>query len=482
MLRLALCIVMLVPGVAAAQPERYELGRRLKQFEKAWDVHTDAAARKRALEIMPQVTQQFFSFRFGDAGRTLDEARWRLEGTKPNDTQRWLASLYAVPEKRIMDTAEVSLKVTIKAFYKTVDSIPEGAAVRIGFPGSPRVTVPISKLPLTVEVPAPIQFKPGLPSHMDYFLQVNFMAGSWNEFQEIAISFIVELNERARHFDEIMKSLDHTNSIPRATLLYNLQLFNDLREITALETDIPIAAKNYLIELLKTCTLSSDDDQALIPIAIDNQGDNWCAIPLGGKKILPFRMYNPTNGIDPKRRPLVVALHGAGGSENLFYEGYGDGHVVKLCRERGWFLITPRSALGFAGGPPLDKIVDQLANHLPIDRERVFVVGHSMGAAQTIACCQQHRGLVAAAAALGGGGRVSKASAFADLPVFVGVGTKDFALGGARSLKKSIEDAENSKLVYKEYPDLEHLVIVREALPDAFKLFDQVSDEKLKNR
>ena len=58
-------------------------------------------------------------------------------------------------------------------------------------------------------------------------------------------------------------------------------------------------------------------------------------------------------------------------------------------------------------------------------------------------------------------------AAFAELPVFVGVGEKDtLALNSARSLRKALADAGAKAVTYKEYAGAEHLVIVREALPD----------------
>ena len=65
--------------------------------------------------------------------------------------------------------------------------------------------------------------------------------------------------------------------------------------------------------------------------------------------------------------------------------------------------------------------------------------------------------------------------AFAELPLFVGVGSKDFALRGAEALHKALADAGAKRATFKEYPDLEHLVIVREALPDVFAVFDEAA-------
>ena len=123
------------------------------------------------------------------------------------------------------------------------------------------------------------------------------------------------------------------------------------------------------------------------------------------------------------------------------------------------------------------EILDQLAKRYPIDMKRVFVVGHSMGAMQTVELVQKHPGKFAAVAVLGAGGTVRDAKAFADLPIFIGIGEKDtLMLNAARGLNKSLGGTK--KLTYKEYPDIEHMVIVRESLPDVFALFENVANEK----
>ena len=207
----------------------------------------------------------------------------------------------------------------------------------------------------------------------------------------------------------------------------------------------------------------------------DRPGKFWLSIPVE-KSRTACRLFIP-KGLDPKKPvPLVIALHGAGGSENMFFEGYGDGQIVKLCEKRGWMLLAPRSGLSFVGGgPPVGEIVDELAKRYPIDPKAIFVVGHSMGAMQTIDAAQKYPGKFAGIAAFGGGGRVRKPELFAELPTFIGVGDKDFALAQARALKKSLEDGKAKFVTFQEYEGLEHLLICREALPDAFAMFDKVS-------
>ena len=45
----AVAIVVVSAPPLSAQPERYELGQRLRAFENAWERQTDAEARKRVL-------------------------------------------------------------------------------------------------------------------------------------------------------------------------------------------------------------------------------------------------------------------------------------------------------------------------------------------------------------------------------------------------------------------------------------------------
>ena len=147
------------------------------------------------------------------------------------------------------------------------------------------------------------------------------------------------------------------------------------------------------------------------------------------------------------------------------------GHVVEECRKRGWLLVAPRA--GLFGAPPVEEVIAALAARYPIDPKRVFLVGHSMGAGQAAELVQRSPGQYRGLGLLGGAARVRDAKAFADLPLFLGVGTKDqLALTGMRSLNKSLTAAGAKRLTYREYPEAEHLVVVREALPDAFAQWD----------
>ena len=458
-----LCLVMLITvNPAVAQPERYELGRRLMAFETTWDEVPDAAARKRALKDLPQVTTLFFAFKLGEAGRVLDLAAHALKSDTPPAADALRArSIYAEPESRLLDGAATELSVVVKPFFPT-DGGTKAVTVRLRVGTGETVSATTETFPVTLRVPL-IHLKGG---GIDTELSLTTTVGTETHRTAIGVSRVEKRAERIAGLEKAAARRPAFTTIEQATVRDRAKLLAGLAEGDAAETNIPAA------RLLAEAEAMTDGKAVFTP---DKRGQFWMSAPLGAKKTAPLRVFVP-KGLDASKPvPVVFALHGAGGSENLFFEGYGAGRIVKECEQRGWVLVATRSGLGFGTAPPLADVLEQLGTRYPLDAKRVFVVGHSMGAGQTIAVVQKHPKLFAGAAALGGGGAVRDTSAFAALPVFVGVGGKDFALGGAKSLHKSLTAGGAKNAVYKEYADIEHMVIVREALPDVFAMFDRAA-------
>ena len=476
---LSLAAVLLAVGSASAQAERYELGQRLKAFEKQWDKTTDEKLRKKAAGKLPDLTGFFFANKLGEAGRTLDEARWILEGKEPSDDEKWAQSLYAVPESRFPTGRKSKYAVTIKAFYPVKTTMPKNLAVKL----SDQPPFAIDELPVQQQCYVPEEAG-------DFTLDMRILFGDKQVvLREVGMSCEGLQVIRARDKDKSSKpdivqtalaieSSLKKGSLERATAHDRAELLAKLIGGDIPETDIP-AWKMY--QQLAYITMAHSEKKDFF--GPDRPGQFWLSIPTGDTAT-PARLYVPKprpfvpEG-ESDKKPLVVALHGAGASENLFFEGYGDGQILKLCQKRGWMLLAPRSGLSFVGGgPPVGELVDELAKRYPIDPKAIFVVGHSMGAMQAVDAVQKYPGKFAGLAAFGGGGRVRKPEVFAQLPTYVGVGDKDFALTMARGLKKDLEDAKAKALTYKEYEGLEHLLICREALPDAFGMFDKVVEKK----
>ncbi len=183
-----------------------------------------------------------------------------------------------------------------------------------------------------------------------------------------------------------------------------------------------------------------------------------------------MRLLAPEAAAKGRPLPLVIALHGAGVSENLFFDGYGDGAIVKLCERRGWLLVALRDGL-----PP--GLIDEIDRLYPVDRKRVFLIGHSMGASQAAAAASRSPEAFAAVAAMSGCGPVRPSDALKAVPFFVAAGAEDLGLIGSRGLRDDLQQAGVKKLVYRELPDFEHLLSVQTSLKDVFAFFDEAARE-----
>jgi predicted esterase len=446
-----------------AQAERYELGRRLKRFEETWNETKDAELRKKALTDLPKLTQQFFSFQFGEAGKTLENARRILLDKEDNETQRFVDSLYLVPESRLLDADNKVLKLTIKQFYSVVAEEPVEPAISFWWNGGrfANQMKTMTRWPFKWEVP--MVDPKEMPENwvMDYPTRSTVGSFKKTHLTTMTISRVKNLEARLK----AIKQIKDVPPIELATLKDRADLLNEMAEGFVPETDIP--AGKLILEAEAIGKLGQKPY-----FTHEKSGQFWLSVPTEKNRRTACRLFVPEQLDKSKPVPIVVALHGAGGSENLFFEGYGNGWIVEECKKRGWLLLATRSGLGFGTAPPIPAILDQLQERYPINRQAVFVVGHSMGAGQTIAAAQEYPGQFRAVAALGGGGGVRKKDSFEKLPVFIGVGDKDFALGGARGLNKALAAAGAKAITYKEYPNIEHLVIVREALPDVFNSWD----------
>jgi len=195
-------------------------------------------------------------------------------------------------------------------------------------------------------------------------------------------------------------------------------------------------------------------------------GQHWIAVRSPTRSQVA-RLAIPNGAKADERLAVVVALHGAGGSENMFFDAYGHGALVQACVERGWFVIAPRC--GLLGGVDLPALLAAMATRWPIDHQRLVLVGHSMGAMQAVAAAVAPGANDRAIAALGGGGRFP-ADARLSLPSFVGIGSRDFARGNALQLHAALQRA-GSKDDLREYGGVEHLKILPIATPDVLDFF-----------
>ena len=419
------------------------------------------------MPVLKLAVPQLLAGKTVEAAQTLDHARLLLQSAEPSAAERWAAALLVHPATRLIDPADGPLVLRILPAYPT-SVPPRGMICRFAFvtadgTSRPAADTPVKMLPLETSFPID-----KLPAG-DCTLHVDIVGGG-KSLATYAVGISIVPNLRARY--NSLRPNGRANAGPgldAATLRAHIALLGYLMAGGSPEVNFP--ADRLFDESQGLANAIAKKGEFYGP---QRQGQFWLNVPTG-QNTTPVRLFVPKAAAAGKPMPLVVALHGAGGSENLFFDAYGYGLIARLAQERGWMVVAPRAGWLFDGPPAVPTIVDELAKIYPIDPKRVFLVGHSMGAMQAVTLAQQSPGRYAAIAVLGGGGTITKPEAFKKLPVFIGCGREDFLLGGATGLAKSLEKAGAMRVTFKEFPNVEHMLVVQEALPDVFKFFAAAS-------
>jgi predicted esterase len=267
---------------------------------------------------------------------------------------------------------------------------------------------------------------------------------------------------KAKENFESNKSKDPNTQQRSQQLMLNL--LRDLKNGRALETDFP--AHQLLV------TVEQWDNAAGALPRLEGsllEGQYWLELD-GAKSSTVVRVSIPANVVSgtSDKVPVLFAFHGAGGSENMFFDAYGAGEVAALSKKAGYILVCPRQPL-MGGVMSVEEMLEQLSQIAPIDTERVAVLGHSMGAAQTISQVERSKaGSIRGAVILGGGRGISKPDLWKIIPVFAGAGERDFGRRGVQLFAASCRK-EGGVVREEIYEAIEHLGIVQVALPDVFQ-------------
>lgn len=200
---------------------------------------------------------------------------------------------------------------------------------------------------------------------------------------------------------------------------------------------------------------------------------------------IPYRLYLPEGLAPAQRYPLVVYLHGAGGS--------GHDNLRHLVRDLQ-YLLSPqvRAAVGpffvlapqCPGGdewinrhasPPFHTyeqarfpesdaskgtfaILAGLMKEKPIDAHRVYLTGPSMGGSGTWDFITRHPGIFAAAVPVTGVGDPSRAQVIAELPIWAFHGTRDTVspIENARAMQRALAAVGSKVARFEELPGVGH--------------------------
>lgn len=154
---------------------------------------------------------------------------------------------------------------------------------------------------------------------------------------------------------------------------------------------------------------------------------------------LPYRLYTP-NFDKSKKYPLVVFLHGAGerGKDNEKQITANKGAVIwatpevqlknpcfvlaPQCPENGWWGRCSKNELIFEANSLLYTVmllINKIKDEYPIDPNRIYITGLSMGGFGTLTLLSEFPEKFAAGVVVCGGGDLNKVSKYKDIPLWL---------------------------------------------------------------
>ena len=196
---------------------------------------------------------------------------------------------------------------------------------------------------------------------------------------------------------------------------------------------------------------------------------------------LPYRLHVPARPEPGRLYPLVVHMHGAGsrGTNNVDQIKTGGADFLKWAASRGeefvfvapqcpkdhTWIASPWSArehrMEEKPTPWLARaieIIEDAVKRYPVDPDRVYVMGISMGGYATWELLQRRPKLFAAALPCCGGGDTTLAPSLTDVAIWAFHGDADNVVPVYRSqsMVAAIRAAGGRKIRYREYPGVKH--------------------------
>lgn len=210
-------------------------------------------------------------------------------------------------------------------------------------------------------------------------------------------------------------------------------------------------------------------------------------------EIMPYRLYVPTSYNGSRAFPLVVALHGLGGTEDSFFDGY-ERKFPALAEQHGYIVAAP---LGYrvdggygwgVGNPPADpvtkrsqdyseqdvmRVLETVRQQYKIDDARIYLTGHSMGGIGTWKIAPKYPDIWAAIAPFAGSGVPASLERIRHIPQIVVHGDSDptVSVEGSRAMVAKAKEL-GIDVTYIEVPGGNHSSVVAPNFAAVFDFFD----------
>ena len=197
-------------------------------------------------------------------------------------------------------------------------------------------------------------------------------------------------------------------------------------------------------------------------ISADNPGAQK---PAAKTARIRYLLYLPPGGAEKpdkaKRLPLVLFLHGAGerGDDLQLLKKHGPPKLVERGKQFPFILVSPQCPKGkWWDVGVLTALLDEIVEKHPVDEDRVYATGLSMGGFGTWMLGARTPERFAALAPICGGGDPRSAGRLKDLPIWVFHGGKDnvVPVKKSREMVEAITAAGGKQVKLTVYPEARH--------------------------
>ncbi len=179
------------------------------------------------------------------------------------------------------------------------------------------------------------------------------------------------------------------------------------------------------------------------------------------KITIHYWLYLPPDSAAQKSLPLLIFLHGAGerGKNLELVQKWGPPQQVSEGQELPFLLISPQCPEGETWNvEALDKLIDRIIEEFPVDTERLYLTGLSMGGYGTWNLLAHRPDRFAAAVPICGGGDPATAEKLKEIPIWAFHGDQDTAvpLEKSQEMVTSIQNAGGKLVILTVYPGVGH--------------------------
>ena len=213
--------------------------------------------------------------------------------------------------------------------------------------------------------------------------------------------------------------------------------------------------------------VESGNPDDFFPINLDSLStEEQIAYEMWGNELWGDSIGYRDKKVDGDKKPLVIFLHGrslCGNNLNKVLQ-YGTIDALKKGREIDAYVIAPQNPGTFWKPDNIMNVADWVIDRYPIDTNRIYVLGMSLGGYGTIDLTAAYPHRIAAAMALCGGGSRKDLSGLNEVPLWIIHGTADAAVSVNESRKvvdKMKEAGKTPLLRYEEWKGVNHGALAR---------------------